>query len=76
MYTWYLLGVILWVLVALWPAIFAKRKGYNFFLFFILSLFFWWITLFVALMLKDKTQTASDKAASKAADKALDKEYN
>jgi hypothetical protein len=76
MYTWYLLGAILWVLVALWPAIFAKRKGYNFLIFFIISLFFWWITLFIVLMLKDKTQTAADRAADKAADKALDKEYS
>jgi hypothetical protein len=54
-YPFAILGAFLWVLLALWPALIAKKKGYSFILFFILSLFFWWITLFVALFMKDKT---------------------
>lgn len=72
---WYLLGLILWVIVAFLPAILAHRKGYSFILFFLISLPFWWITLFVTLFLKDKTQTSADRAADKAADKDLEREY-
>lgn len=49
------LGIMLWVMVAFWPALIASRKGYNFWLFFLLSLPFWWIMLFVALFIKDKS---------------------
>lgn len=51
---WMSFLLFLWVLVALWPAMLAKQKGYSFWLFFLISLFFWWITLFVVLFLKDK----------------------
>lgn len=49
------LGLFLWLLVALWPAYLAKKKGYSFILFLLLS----WIvsfvaTLIVVLLLKDK----------------------
>lgn len=54
-----ILGIVLWIAVALWPAFIARRKGYSFLLFFIISLFFWWITLFVTLFMKDKNQPAS-----------------
>lgn len=50
----FILGVFLWIMLALWPAFIARKKGYSFLLFFIISLFFWWITLFVTLFLKDK----------------------
>jgi len=53
------LGFILWVFVALWPATIARNKGYSFWLYFIVSLFFWWITLFVVMFLKDKTVPAA-----------------
>lgn len=47
-----ILGLFLWVLLALWPARIAASKGRSFFGWFVLSLFFWWITLFVALAMK------------------------
>lgn len=50
-----ILGTILWIALALWPASIARRKGYSFLLFFLISLLFWWITLFVTLFMKDKT---------------------
>lgn len=49
------LGIVLWIFIALWPARVAYRKGYSFILFFLLSLFFWWITIFVAYAIKDRT---------------------
>ena len=56
---WGAIALVVWVLLALWPAMIAKRKGRSFLLFFILSLFFWWITLFVVLFMKDdSTATA------------------
>ncbi len=59
---WYgvgIIGLILWVLLALWPARIAASKGRSFLLWFILSLFFWWITLFVALAMKDDARPAA-----------------
>lgn len=57
------LGIFLWIMVALWPAYFAMRKGYSFILFLILG----WITSFVvalivALIVPDKNKPATTKA--------------
>lgn len=52
---WFVIIAFLWILVAFWPAMIAKGKGYSFLLFFILSLPFWWIMLFVALFMPDKS---------------------
>ncbi len=58
----FLLGMILWVLLALWPAMLAKRKGYSFILFLILSWFVSFIiTLLAVLFLKDKNQDSADQ---------------
>jgi ABC-type Mn2+/Zn2+ transport system permease subunit len=51
----YILGIVLWIALALWPASIARRKGYSFLLFFLISLPFWWVTLFVALFMRDKS---------------------
>jgi hypothetical protein len=53
---WMVFILFLWVLVATWPGMLAQKKGYSFWLFFIISLFFWWITLFVVMFLKDKSE--------------------
>jgi hypothetical protein len=50
-----ILGVFLWILIAIWPARIAASKGRSFLLWFIISLFFWWITLFVTLSMKDES---------------------
>jgi len=71
---WFLLGGILWVIFAFWPAIVARRKGYSFFLFFIFSLVFFIIALAVAYLIKDKTRTAKDDADDLAVEKALEHE--
>lgn len=75
MYFWGILGLVAWILFAFWPAIWAKNKGYNFFLFLILSWFVSFIvTLIVVLFLRDKTETAESRAADKAVDEVLEKE--
>lgn len=54
-----ILGIFLWILIALWPARVASSKGYSFWLYFLLSIPFWWITLFIVYFgLKDKTRAA------------------
>lgn len=70
-----ILGVVLWVAVAFWPALIARRKGYSFILFLILSWFVSFIiTLLVVALLKDKTITEEDRAADRAAEAELAKE--
>ncbi|HET9174324.1 MAG TPA: hypothetical protein VFN56_03520 [Candidatus Saccharimonadales bacterium] len=46
---------IIWLALAFLPASIARSKGHSFALWFVLSLFFWWITLFVTLFMHDRT---------------------
>lgn len=62
MFLFAILGAILWIIIALLPARIAASKGRGFWGWFILSLFFWWITFFVALALKDNRGSASHAA--------------
>lgn len=72
---WGILGLTAWICVAIWPAWVAKQKGHSFFGWFIISLLFWWISLFwVYAGMKDLTLTAADIAADKAAEKMLERE--
>jgi len=72
-----ILGIFLWILLAFWPAIIAKKKGYSFLLFLVLSWFVSFIiTLVIVLFLKDKNQTTEDREADRAADAALENEYD
>lgn len=73
-----ILGIVLWIVFAFWPAMLAKNKGYSFILFLLLSWFVSFIItlLIVVIFLKDKTETSADRAADKAADAALAKEEN
>jgi len=71
------LGIVLWIVLAFWPAIMAKKKGYSFIMFFLLAVVIsWLLALIVILFMKDKTQTPESIAADKAAEAALDKEEN
>lgn len=57
--------IFLWVIIALWPASIAAQKGHSFFGWFLLSLFFWWITLFVVLFaLEDKSDDVPAKSSA------------
>jgi hypothetical protein len=54
----WILGIIIWVAIAFWPANVAKNKGHSFLGYFALSVFFWWITLFIVYFgLKDVSRT-------------------
>ena len=69
------LGLALWVILAFWPAVMARKKGYSFALFLITALFLSWIiSLIVVLFLKDKTETAEQRADDKAVDEILEKQ--
>lgn len=60
------LAIVVWVIVALWPARVASRKGYNFLLFFLLSLPFFIITLILAYVMPDKTKQKTVQAETEA----------
>ena len=49
-----ILGLIIWVALAFWPARVARRKGHSFILFFIFSLFFFPAALIVAYLVRDR----------------------
>ncbi len=67
------LGIIAWVVLAFWPASIAKKKGYSFLLFFLMSvLISWLVAILIVAMLKDKTLTKKDIAENKAIEEALD----
>ena len=72
---WVMFGLIAWIIVAIWPARVAYNKGYSFLLWFAISMFFWWITLFIVYFgLKDKTKTPEDVASDKAVTEFMDEE--
>ncbi len=50
--------LIIWVLIAFWPARVARRKGHSFILYFIFSLIFFPLALLVAYMVRDRTALA------------------
>lgn len=69
------LGIALWVILAFWPAVMARKKGYSFALFLITALFLSWIiSLIVVLFLKDKTETEEQRADDIAVDAILEKQ--
>jgi hypothetical protein len=51
-----IIGLIIWVAIAFWPARVADRKGHSFFGYFVLSLFFFPLSLIMAYMVSDRTR--------------------
>ena len=49
-----ILFLIVWILIAFWPARVAARKGHSFFGYFIFSLIFFPAALIVAYMVSDR----------------------
>ena len=49
-----IIGLIIWIAIAFWPARVAHRKGHSFIGYFILSLFFFPLALIMAYMVKDR----------------------
>jgi hypothetical protein len=58
---WTALGVaflIIWILIAFWPARVARRKGHSFILYFIFSLIFFPLALLTAYLVHDRRAPA------------------
>ena len=51
---WWLIGLLIWIAIAFWPARVAGRKGHSFVLFFIFSLFFFPLALITAYLVRDR----------------------
>jgi uncharacterized membrane protein SirB2 len=49
-----IIGLIIWVALAFWPARVARRKGHSFVGYFILSLFFFPLALILAYVVHDR----------------------
>jgi hypothetical protein len=49
-----IVGLIIWIAIAFWPARVARRKGHSFLGFFVLSLFFFPLALIMAYMVRDR----------------------
>ena len=50
-----IIGLIIWIAMAFWPARVAGRKGHSFIGYFILSLFFFPLALIMAYVVHDRT---------------------
>ena len=57
-FTWGIIGVVIWIAIAFWPARVAARKGHSFFGYFVLSLFFFPLALIMAYVVSDRTRLA------------------
>ena len=53
------LFLIIWVLIAFWPARVARRKGHSFILYFIFSLICFPLALLAAYLVRDRTRQAA-----------------
>ena len=51
-----IIGLVIWIAIAFWPARVADRKGHSFFGYFVLSLFVFPLALIMAYMVSDRTQ--------------------
>lgn len=57
----WIIGAIIWVALAFWPARVANRKGHSFIGFFLLSLIFWPLALVVAYLVRDRRPAAAGR---------------
>jgi hypothetical protein len=58
---WYgmgIIGLIVWIAIAFWPARVAGRKGHSFVGYFLLSLFFFPLALIMAYIVPDRRGVA------------------
>jgi uncharacterized membrane protein SirB2 len=49
-----IIGLVIWIALAFWPARVARRKGHSFVGYFILSLFFFPLALILAYVVHDR----------------------
>jgi hypothetical protein len=50
-----IIGLIIWIAIAFWPARVARRKGHSWLGYFILSLFFFPLALIMAYVVHDRS---------------------
>jgi len=58
---WYgvgIIGLIIWIAIAFWPARVARRKGHSFVGYFLLSLLFFPLSLIMAYLVHDRRELA------------------
>ena len=53
-----IIGVIIWIAIAFWPARVAGRKGHSFIGYFLLSLLFFPLSLIMAYAVQDRSGVA------------------
>ena len=53
-----IIGLIIWIAIAFWPARVAGRKGHSFIGYFVLSLFFFPLALIMAYVVQDRSRMA------------------
>jgi ABC-type Mn2+/Zn2+ transport system permease subunit len=51
-----IVGAIIWIAIAFWPARVAVRKGHSFTGYFLLSLLFFPLALIMAYVVRDRTR--------------------
>lgn len=56
---WMVIGLIIWIAIAFWPARVAGRKGNSFLLYFILSLFFFPLALILAYVVPGRVKNSA-----------------
>jgi hypothetical protein len=61
---WTTIAIVVWVLIAFWPARVAARKGHSFFGYFLFSLVFFPLALLVAYMVSDRTKGVGGAATA------------
>jgi len=54
-----IIGLIIWIAIAFWPARVAGRKGHSFIGYFILSLFFFPLALIMAYVVHDRSRVVA-----------------
>jgi hypothetical protein len=59
---WMIVGLIIWIAIAFWPARVAGRKGHSFLGYFILSLFFFPLALILAYVVPARRATSAPAA--------------
>ena len=55
----FVIGLIIWVAIAFWPARVAARKGHSFFGYFLLSLLFFPLAIIMAYAVEDRILRAN-----------------
>ena len=50
-----IIGIIIWIAIAFWPARVASRKGHSFIGYFFLSLLFFPLALIMAYVVEDRS---------------------